>query len=391
MNIGFIGCGYVGLSNAAVWARKYKVGIWDTDIEKIHYILKGKLPYQDEDLNSKFKEISKNFVYYNTIEDFIEHYNIFFIAVPTDFDEQREQLNTDILESLIKKIILEKNREKICPVIIVKSTVPVGFTEKIKVKYNYNDIFYIPEFLREGTAYKDCLYPQRIIVGGESQCIKNIIDKYVDNLPNTNKNVILYTSSGEAESIKLFSNAYLAMRVAFFNEVDWFAQRRNFSTYNIINGICKDNRIGEYYNNPSFGYGGYCLPKDTKALAGEYGDSCILPAIIRSNDLRKKNIIEHLISLDKKIGIYKLNMKMESDNMRGSATYDILRQLEKRGIFVAVYDKMCEKMQFKECIKLVNTIEELDSNCDIIIANRMYKELKKISYKVFTRDIYGYN
>lgn len=391
MNIGIIGCGYVGLTVATVLAQQYKIGIWDIDLEKIRNITAGIVPFKDSSLETIFKTIYSKFETYENKIDFIQANDVFFLALPTDYNSSRNGLDTDLLENTIEEILFVRKRD-INTKIIIKSTIPIGFTDRMRVKFKYNGIFFFPEFLREGQAYYDLIHPQRIIIGGEYTEIHFIVDRFVDIISSiTNENFdVDYVTTSEAESIKLFSNAYLAMRVAFFNEIDALAEKMDMNSASIIKGVCKDIRIGNYYNNPSFGYGGYCLPKDTKELKRFMAeDGTLIHAIDASNEKRKKQIVQKFTGLGKKIGIYRMTMKYGSDNIRGSAIYDIVKQLIENNVEIIIYEPIFNvTWKNKNNVHVVDTLEQLAETSDVIIANRMYEELKPYSEKVYTRDLF---
>lgn len=393
MKIGVIGCGYVGLSNASVWANKYEVGLWDKDLEKLKKIQKGIVPFKDKFLEKNIDVLCNRFVTYDTFEEFVDSNYVFLVAVPTDINEEIRGFDTAGLEQVVKDIVTRKRKKGESDYsIIIKSTIPIGFIDKAKMMCDCDNVLYIPEFLREGTAYYDCIYPQRIIVGGISDGIRQIINQYMEiifKLGNKKNITVLFVSIKEAEAIKLFSNAYLAMRVAFFNEVDTLAESEGLNTKKVIDGICGDSRIGYYYNNPSFGYGGYCLPKDTKNLAWFSDSLHLIRAVIDSNEARKKRIATKIIHSQKSVGVYKLNMKYNSDNLRGSALLDIIKILLEDNVFAAICDPDNEEIiKDKLQVSWVSTLEELDEKCDIILSNRIYPELCRYIDKVYTRDIF---
>ena len=382
MKFGIIGCGYVGLTTAVAISKTSKVFIWDIDNIKLKNLTLKKLPFKDIDLEKDFKKYNSNLFYCKELLELIEKVNIFILALPTDYNQEQNTLDTSELENLINFIFLNKDKELFK--IIIKSTVPINFTQIMRNKFQSENIFFIPEFLREGKAYYDTINPSRIVVGGEKDKLLDVI-----TFMYSNSNNIQYVSTTEAESIKLFSNTYLAMRIAFFNELDQFAEEKNLNSYNIIKGVCSDGRIGDYYNNPSFGYGGYCLPKDSKELANLLKKNSLIPAIVESNEKRKKYIINKFIKNKKRIGIYRMQMKKNSDNMRGSVLLEIVNTLISHGIQIAVYEPLLKNINFLDKkIKICKSIDELNNFSEIIIANRIDKEITPYKDKVYTRDIF---
>lgn len=385
MKFGVIGCGYVGLTTAVAISKTSKVFIWDIDNIKLKNLTLKKLPFKDIDLENDFKKYNFNLFYCKELLELIEKVNIFILALPTDYNQKQSTLDTSELENLIKFIFLNKNTKNFK--IIIKSTVPINFTQIMRNKFQSENIFFIPEFLREGKAYYDTINPSRIVIGGEKDKLFDVINFMYSNI--NNKNNIQYVSTTEAESIKLFSNTYLAMRIAFFNELDQFAEEKNLNSCNIIKGVCTDERIGDYYNNPSFGYGGYCLPKDSKELANLLKKNSLIPAIVESNEKRKKYIINKFIKNKKRIGIYRMQMKKNSDNMRGSVLLEIVNTFISHGIQIAIYEPLLKNINFfDKKITICKSIDELNNFSEIIIANRIDKEITPYKDKVYTRDIF---
>ena len=381
-----VGLGYVGLSNAVMLAQKNSVTAVDIDIDKVNLINKKKSPLSDK--------LMDNFLANETLDlkatlpsnEIYKNSDIALISTPTNYDETTHCFNTDSVEETIK-IALSKNPNII---IIIRSTVPVGFTDQMIEKYQTNDIYFVPEFLREGKALHDNLNPTRIIVGGSGNKLKLIESIFKDGIKKKEVDVLMM-SAAEAESAKLFSNTYLAMRVAFFNELDSFAQTKDLITKNIINSLSLDPRIGSGYNNPSFGYGGYCLPKDTKQLLANYKNTPqkLMEAIIESNNLRKKFIAEKIIEMKPKVvGVYRLVMKEGSDNFRESSIQDVIKLIALKGIKVIIYEPLVEDESFNE-FEVENDFEEFLKQSEIILANRMSNELNSVRDKVFTRDIFN--
>ncbi|AWX13665.1 UDP-glucose 6-dehydrogenase [Mergibacter septicus] len=385
-NITVVGIGYVGLSNAVLLAQKNNVTIIDIDFEKVDLINKRRSPIRDKDIIYYLENEPLNLV--ATIDKNIAYKkaDYIIIAVQTNYDPNTNYFDTFSLETVISDIV-EINPSVL---IIIKSTVPVGFTEKIKEKFKTNNIIFSPEFLREGKALFDNLYPSRIILGEKSERAKSFalilkesaLKKDID---------ILFTNNTEAEAIKLFANTYLAMRIAFFNELDTYAMIHKLNTEDIIYGIGLDPRIGNYYNNPSFGYGGYCLPKDTKQLLANYKDvpQNLIQSIVLANRTRQDFIINDILSNNpKKIGIYRLIMKSNSDNFRESSVQYIISQLKLKGIEIVIYEPILLDDTFNS-IPIEKDLVKFKSESDLIIANRINIELNDVLCKVYTRDIWN--
>ncbi len=381
------GAGYVGFSLAILLAEKNEVKIFDIDEEKVNLINKKEPPIQDKDIDRFIKEKKLNLIATSDQKLAFEGADFTIIATPTDYDEKTNYFNTDSVKACIENSLKYSEESNI----IIKSTVPVGYTQKLADDYGLRNLLFSPEFLREGKALHDNLYPSRIVVGGNSAIAKDFASLLIESCEKKSSDVpVLITNTTEAEAIKLFSNTYLAMRVSFFNELDSFALLKNLDSEQIINGVCLDYRIGQDYNNPGFGYGGYCLPKDTKQLLANYEDvpNSIISAIVEANKVRKDFIAESIIKLNpKKVGIYKLIMKKGSDNIRESAVQGIMKRVKSKGIEVVVFEPMLKEKTFFNS-KVFNNFEEFKKNCDLIVANRMSKELLDVSHKLFTRDIY---
>jgi UDPglucose 6-dehydrogenase len=383
-----VGLGYVGLSNALLLAQKNRVMAVDIDINKVALINEKKSPLSDQKMNSFLANNALDLKATLPSDDFFENADVVLISTPTNYDENTNCFNTDSVEETIKNA-LSKNPYI---TVIIRSTIPVGFTDKMIEKYQSNDIYFVPEFLREGKALNDSLNPSRIIIGGLGNKFMLIESIFRDGAKKKNVDV-LNISASEAEASKLFSNTYLAMRVAFFNELDTFAQTKNLKTKNIINSLSLDPRIGSGYNNPSFGYGGYCLPKDTKQLLANYKSTPqkLMEAIIKSNALRKEFIADKIVQLKPKVvGIYRLVMKQGSDNFRESSIHDVIKWISLRGIKVIIFEPLVEDDSFVE-LEVVNDFEEFTEQSDIILANRMNNALNSVIDKVFTRDIFNLN
>lgn len=385
MKISVFGIGYVGLSNALLLAQKHEVIAVDINKERVDSVKKGVSPIKDDDIERFLKLRPLNAQLTSEFEAYDSDYYI--IATPTNYDPISNSFDTSSVDSVLRQLALQKVQGKI----IIKSTIPVGYTEIAKKKYPLHIIF-VPEFLREGQALHDNLYPSRIVVGGgksgESEEIAHIfLSCALKEAP------VLLTSSTEAECIKLFSNTYLAMRVAFFNELDTFCLEKGMSTEDIVKGICMDPRIDFGYNNPSFGYGGYCLPKDTKQLLSNYGSipQSLIKGIIQSNRQRKDFIVDSILRKKPRlIGIYKLAMKSNSDNYRNSAILGVIKRLKNKGVTPIIYDPALQVETFMECNVLTDR-DQFFNMVDLIVANRWDDVLRKYSKKVFCRDIFGDN
>lgn len=387
LNITVIGTGYVGLSNAMLLAKHHKVTALDIDINRVDSLNNKISPIQD-DLIQEHLEWVENFQ--ATLDPNIAYKDpdIIIIATPTNYDEQLNYFDTNSIEQVLCEIYERELNAKI----VIKSTVPVGFTENIKKRYPNLSVIFSPEFLREGKALYDNLYPSRIVVGDMGVDGKLIGELFKEACLKSEVSVIL-TKSTEAEAVKLFSNTYLAMRVAFFNELDTYCEMRGLNTKQIIDAVGLDPRIGSHYNNPSFGYGGYCLPKDTKQLLANYKDipQNLIAAIIDSNTTRKDFIAEKIIEKNPKVvGVYRLVMKQGSDNFRQSAIQGVMKRLKAKGIKVVVYEPNLNETSFfnSEVIKSLNDFKEVS---DIILANRLDDNLFDVVNKVFTRDLFGSN
>ena len=381
-----VGLGYVGLSNCILLAQNNIVTAVDINIQKVNQINKGESPLVDKDIDSFLKNRSLDLHATLPYEEIYKESDYAVIATPTNYDEKTHSFNTLSVEETIENAIEENPKITI----IIRSTVPVGFTDQMIERHQTKNIYFVPEFLREGNALHDNLNPSRILIGGSGNKLKFIEALLKDGAKKKDIDV-LTMSPAEAESSKLFSNTYLAMRVAFFNELDSFAQTKNLKTKNIINSLSLDPRIGAGYNNPSFGYGGYCLPKDTKQLLANYKNTPqrLMEAIIESNDLRKQFIAERILAMKPKVvGIYRLVMKEGSDNFRESSIQDVIKLITLKGIKVIIFEPLVGDGSF-DGLEVVNDFEEFSMQSEIILANRMNNELNSISDKVFTRDIFN--
>ncbi len=390
MKITVVGTGYVGLSLATLLSQFHEVIALDIDQTRIDNINNKILPIEDVDIEKFFKNKKLNLVATKNKELAYKNSSFIIVCVPTNYDIETNEFDTSSVESVIKNSI-EYNPN--CP-IIIKSTVPVGFTKKINTKFDSKNIVFSPEFLREGKALYDNLNPSRIIVGDKgkigqdfSNLLKQVISEKIKNIP------IELIESSEAEAVKLFSNTYLAMRISYFNELDTYCEIHNLDTANVIKGIGYDPRIGNYYNNPSFGYGGYCLPKDTQQLLKNYDDvpNKLMQAIVETNETRKDFISEQILKKNARtIGIYRLVMKEGSDNIRDSAVQGIIKRLKAKGVEVIIYEPKLKDNSFMESIIIKDLLIFMNKS-DLIVANRFSKELRPVLDKVYTRDIFQIN
>ena len=390
MKILIVGCGYVGISLASLLSKKNSVLCLDTDEEKLKLIESGVSPINDTLVTRYLKNKNLKLKVTSNKKDAYLKTDFAIICTPTNYNSKTGEFDTSTVESIIKDTVKYKKKMPI----FIKSTVPVGFTEKMKKKYNKRNIYFSPEFLREGQALYDNLYPSRIIVGGKDKDAKKFGNLLLNNSKKQKSKIpLMFMSSTEAEAVKLFANTYLAMRISFFNELDSFCELNEINTKNIIMGIGHDERIGTFYNNPSFGYGGYCLPKDTQQLLKNYEKvpNKIIKAIVEANTTRKNFISDQIINKKPKVvGVFRLVMKQDSDNFRESAVQDIMKKVKSKGIKVIIYEPSLEKEYFYGS-KVYNNMKQFFADCDLIIANRNSDHLKNVQRKIYTRDIFNEN
>ena len=385
MKIAVAGTGYVGLSLAVLLSQKNEVVALDVIQEKVDLINKGKSPIKDKEIEDFLENKELNLKATLNYKEAFKGAKFVIVCTPTNYDDEENFFDTSSVEDIIQKVV----DMKLDTTIVIKSTIPVGFVEKVKKKYNYENIMFSPEFLREGKALYDNLYPSRIIVGEKSERAREFASllkegALKEEIPTK------FMSSTEAEAVKLFSNTYLALRVAYFNELDTYAEIKHLNAKDIIDGVCLDPRIGNHYNNPSFGYGGYCLPKDTKQLLANYEGvpQDLIKAIVKANETRKRYITQTIMEKNPDtVGVYRLTMKKDSDNFRQSAIQGIIERLRSEEYNVIIYEPTAKTEDFLGC-KIVNDFKEFASKSDVILANRFEDELAEVKNKVYTRDLY---
>jgi len=387
MKITVAGTGYVGLSLATLLSERHEVIALDVIQDKVDKINNRISPIQDDEIERFFREKDLNLKATLDWESALADADYVIISTPTNYDEETNYFDTSLVEDIIKKVMKINNPKT---TMVVKSTIPVGFIKSMKEKYKIDNIFFSPEFLREGKALYDNLYPSRIIIGEKSERA----EKFASLLKEASLREdvpVLYMNSTEAEAVKLFANTYLALRVSYFNELDTYAELKGLNTKDIIDGVCLDPRIGNHYNNPSFGYGGYCLPKDTKQLLANYKDvpQNMMEAIVKSNDTRKHHIADMIVARNPKVvGVYRLTMKSNSDNFRASAIQSVIKLLREKNINIVIYEPTIKENTF-EGIEVIHDLRLFKDISDVIIANRIEKDLEDCKDFIYSRDIFA--
>ena len=388
MKIGIAGTGYVGLSLSALLSQKNEVVALDIVKEKVDMINNRISPIRDEYIEKFFKEKKLNLKATLDYKEAFKGAKYVIICTPTNYDDELDYFDTSSVEDIIEKVISLGNKSTI----VIKSTIPVGYVEKIKEKYNIDNIFFSPEFLREGQALYDNLFPSRIIVGEKSKRGEEFAHLLSEGAIKEEIE-IKYMNPTEAEAVKLFANTYLALRVSYFNELDTYAEMKGLNTKDIIDGVCLDPRIGTHYNNPSFGYGGYCLPKDTKQLLANYKDvpQNIIEAIVKSNETRKQHVADEILKRKPHtVGVYRLTMKAGSDNFRSSSIQSVIQKLREKNVEIIIYEPTIKGKKFED-LRVENDLDTFKNESDVIIANRINEEIEDEKPKIYTRDIFRNN